>query len=78
MPPQLGAHSMSENTMPRLCAQSGSAVLSRWCGPAVAQDAHVLALVAYLQRLGKLDTKPASLGEAVSLTNTIRGVDHAP
>jgi hypothetical protein len=26
MPPQLGASSTSENTMPTLCAQSGSAV----------------------------------------------------
>jgi hypothetical protein len=26
MPPQLGIHSMIENTMPSVCAQSGSAV----------------------------------------------------
>ena len=34
MPPQLGAQSMTLKIMPSVCAQSGSAVLSRWCGPA--------------------------------------------
>jgi hypothetical protein len=34
MPPHDGAHSIRLNSMPSDCAQSGSAVLSRWCGPA--------------------------------------------
>ncbi len=34
MPPQEGAHSMRQKIMPRVWAQSGSAVYSRWCGPA--------------------------------------------
>ena len=33
-PPHEGASRISENTMPSDCAQSGSAVYSRWCGPA--------------------------------------------
>ena len=33
-PPHDGASRISENTMPTDCAQSGSAVYCRWCGPA--------------------------------------------
>ena len=34
MPPQLGIHRTTENTMPSVCAQSGRAVKCRWWGPA--------------------------------------------
>ena len=34
MPPHEGAHSMRLKIMPSVCAQSGSAVFKRWCGPA--------------------------------------------
>ncbi len=34
MPPHEGASRIRENTMPRVCAQSGSVEYCRWCGPA--------------------------------------------